>query len=153
MRRLGSARLARRKGSTTERKRRHDGRTDKGAAAPQNTAKNGTLAAHAGTTRGPNDGERTNSKPQRSTAGRAERPGRDAGGEGDAGQTEAATHRAGRSRVGEAIRAALTKRFGDEGAAAFEWHEKYQRELARRYEPPSAFAIARDRAAAAGMEW
>lgn len=54
---------------------------------------------------------------------------------------------------GEAIRAALTKRFGDEGAAAFEWHETYQRELARRYEPPSAFAIARDRAAAAGMEW
>lgn len=54
---------------------------------------------------------------------------------------------------GEAIRAALTKRFGGEGATAFEWHEKYQRELARRYEPPSAFAIARDRAAAAGMEW
>ena len=54
---------------------------------------------------------------------------------------------------GEAIRAALTKRFCGEGTAAFEWHEKYQRELARRYEPPSAFAIARDRAAAAGMEW
>ena len=54
---------------------------------------------------------------------------------------------------GEAIRAALTKQFGDEGAAAFEWQEKHRRELARLYEPPSAFAIARDRAAAAGMEW